>query len=158
DLVKSHGADILRLWSSSIEFTDETRISEEVLARLKDAYFKLRNTFRYLLGNLYDFDPERDAVATAEMLEIDQWVLARAETLVADCRRCYGDFAFHKVPHAVVGFATVELSSLYFDVLKDRLYTAAPASKSRRSAQTALYRLAHALARLLAPILSFTCE
>src|SRR5262249_47490959 len=124
DLVKSHGADILRLWSSSIEFTDETRISEEVLARLKDAYFKLRNTFRYLLGNLYVSDPEGVAVAPAEMLEIDQWVLARAEPLVADCRRCYAEFAFHKVHPAVVGFAPVELSSLYFAVLKDRLYTA----------------------------------
>ncbi|MBI3695282.1 MAG: class I tRNA ligase family protein, partial [Acidobacteria bacterium] len=158
DITRSHGAEILRLWASSIEFSDDSRISPEILARLSEAYRKLRNTFRYMLGNLHDFNPARDAVPAAEMLEIDQWVLLRAESMVADCRRWYDEFAFHKVHHALIGFATVDLSSLYFDVLKDRLYTAAPAALARRSAQTVLYRLAHALARLFAPISSFTCE
>jgi isoleucyl-tRNA synthetase len=110
------------------------------------------------LSNLSDFDPRTDAVAAAEMLEFDQWILLRAEDLVARCRVWYNDFAFHKVYHAVYDFATVDLSSLYFDVLKDRLYTTAAKSHARRSAQTALYRLAYALVRLVAPILTFTAE
>jgi isoleucyl-tRNA synthetase len=158
DIVKSHGAEILRLWVSSIEFSDDARISSEILERLSEAYRKLRNTFRYILGNLYDFDPSQDAVAAGQMLEIDQWALARADALVAECRRFYEQFAFHKVHHALIGFATVDLSALYFDILKDRLYTAAAKSIARRSAQTALYKLGHILARLLAPLLSFTCE
>ncbi|HYM09760.1 MAG TPA: class I tRNA ligase family protein, partial [Bryobacterales bacterium] len=145
-------------WSSSMELSDDSRMSPEILARLSEAYRKVRNTFRYMLGNLYDFDPAKDAVATDQMLEIDQWILTRAEALVADCRRWYEEFAFHKVHHALIGFATVDLSSLYFDVSKDRLYTAAPAALARRSAQSALYRMARALMRLFAPILSFTSE
>ncbi len=158
DIVRSHGAEILRLWASSVDFSDDVRISPEILARLSEAYRKVRNTFRYVLGNLPDFDPAKDAVPTDQMLEIDQWVLARAETLVADCLRWYDELAFYKVHHALIGFATVDLSSLYFDISKDRLYTAGAASLARRSAQTTLYRLAQALVRLLAPLLSFTCE
>ena len=158
EIIASHGAEILRLWVGSIEFRDEARISPEILSRLSEAYRKLRNTFRYLLGNLHDFQPARHSVPPEQMLEIDLWIMVRAETLVADCRRWYQEFAFHKAHHAWTDFATVELSSLYFDVLKDRLYTAAPASLARRSAQTALYRLARALTRLLAPVLIFTCE
>jgi isoleucyl-tRNA synthetase len=158
DIIRSHGAEILRLWVSSFEFSDDARISQEILARLSEAYRKLRNTFRYMLGNLYDFDPARHAVGVERMLEIDQWALLRAETVMADCLRWYEEFAFHKVHHALLDFATVDLSSLYFDILKDRLYTSAPHWPARRSAQTALYRIAHALVRLLAPLLSFTCE
>jgi isoleucyl-tRNA synthetase len=158
DIFRSHGADILRLWSSSTDSREDVRISPEILTRLSEAYRKLRNTFRYMLGNLHDFDPAAHSVPADRMLEIDQWALVRADQLVADCRRWYDEFSFHKVHHNALGFATVDLSSLYFDVLKDRLYTAAPASLERRSAQTALYRLAHGLVRLLAPVLSFTCE
>jgi isoleucyl-tRNA synthetase len=111
-----------------------------------------------MLGNLHDFDPVADAVAPDAMMEIDRWILVRAETLVANCRAWYGEFAFHKVYRAVYDFATIDLSSIYFDVLKDRLYTSAPRSPARRSAQTAVYRLTHALVRLLAPLLSFTTE
>ncbi len=157
-VVKQYGADMLRLWVSSVEFHAEVMMSEIVLARLSEAYRKLRNTFRYALGNLSDFDPARDAVAAGDMVEIDQWILIRAEDLVRRCLGWYQDFAFHKVYRAVYDFATVDLSAVYFDVLKDRLYTAAAKSKSRRSAQTALYRLNFALVRLLAPILGFTCE
>src|ERR1019366_637891 len=122
------------------------------------AYRKLRNTFRYVLGNINGFDPARDAVAGWELLELDQWILIRAGELVERCRAHFDEFAFHKVYRAVYDFATVDLSSIYFDVLKDRLYTSAPNSHARRSAQTALHRLALALVRLLAPILSFTME
>lgn len=158
EIIQKHGAEVLRLWVCSVEFTDDVRISETILARLSEAYRKLRNTFRYALGNLSDFDPRKDAVPAAEMLELDQWILFRAEDLVRNCRAWYDAFEFHRVYHAVYDFATSDLSALYFDVLKDRLYTAAPRSRARRSAQTALYRLTYALARLLAPILSFTTE
>jgi isoleucyl-tRNA synthetase len=157
-IVKQYGAEVLRLWVASQEFTEDVRISETILARLSEAYRKLRNTFRYALGNLCDFDPEQDAVAAGDLLEIDQWVLIRAEKLVEQCLAWYDELAFHKVYHAIYDFAITDLSALYFDVLKDRLYTAAPASLARRSAQTALYRLNYALVRLLSPLLTFTTE
>ena len=157
-VIKEHGADILRLWSASVEFNEDVRLSPTILTRLVDAYRKLRNTFRYMLGNLSGFDPAVDAVPAAEMAAIDQWILLRAEDLVARCRAWYDEFAFHKVYHAIYAFCTVDLSSIYFDVLKDRLYTSATKSAARRSAQTALYRLQDALVRLLAPLMSFTAE
>jgi len=157
-IIPHHGAEMLRLWSASVEFNEDVRISETILMRLVEAYRKLRNTFRYLLGNLAGFDPQADAVPPAEMLELDQWILLRAEDLVARCRAWYAEFAFHKVYRALYDFATVDLSALYFDVLKDRLYTAATKSHARRSAQTALYRVAYALVRLVAPVLAFTAE
>ncbi len=158
EVIKESGAEIIRLWCGSVDFTEDVRLSPMILTRLSEAYRKLRNTFRYALGNIHDFDPARDAVPGPELSELDQWVLVRAEDLVARCRIWYDEFAFHKVYRAVYDFATVELSNIYFDVLKDRLYTSAAKSKARRSAQTSLYRLAHALVRLMAPILSFTTE
>jgi isoleucyl-tRNA synthetase len=143
---------------ASVEFSEDVRLSDTILARLSEAYRKLRNTFRYALGNLSDFDPAVDAVPAAELLEIDQWILVEMEELVRKCRGWYADFAFHKAYRAVYDFATINLSAVYFDILKDRLYTTAPGSKARRSAQTALYRINYALVRLLAPILSFTTE
>ena len=157
-IIKQYGAEVLRLWAASVEFNEDVRMSETILTRLTEAYRKLRNTYRYMLGNLGDFNPETDAVPAGRMLEIDQWILLRAEDLVARCRIWYNEFAFHKVYRAVYDFATVDLSAVYFDVLKDRLYTAAPRSHTRRSAQTTLYRLVYALVRLFAPILSFTTE
>jgi isoleucyl-tRNA synthetase len=158
EVVDKYGADMLRLWVSSIEFTEDFRMGDVILQRMSDAYRKLRNTFRYALGNLSDFDPAADAVDPSEMLEIDQWILARAEELIRKCRAWYDDFDFHKVYRAVYDFATIDLSAIYFDVLKDRLYTAAKKSPERRSAQTAVWRLTYALVRLLAPILVFTTE
>jgi isoleucyl-tRNA synthetase len=158
EIIKDHGAEILRLWSASVEFNEDVRISPTILTRLVDAYRKLRNTFRYLLGNLSHFDPSTDMLPASELAEIDQWILLRAEDLVARCRTWYDNFEFHKVYHAVYAFTTVDLSALYFDVLKDRLYTSARKSQARRSAQTALYRLLDALVRLLAPIMTFTAE
>jgi isoleucyl-tRNA synthetase len=158
EVIKHHGAEILRLWSASVDFNEDVRMSETIQTRLVDAYRKLRNTFRYLLGNLSDFDPVADILPAAELTELDQWILLRAEDLVARCRVWYENFEFHKVYHNVYAFATVDLSAVYFDVLKDRLYTSAAKSKARRSAQTALHRLLDALVRLLAPIMSFTAE
>ena len=157
-VIKDHGADILRLWTASVEFNEDVRMSPVILTRLVDAYRKLRNTFRYMLGNLAGFDLKLDGVPAAEMADLDQWILLRAEDLVTRCRVWYDTFEFHKVYHAVYAFCTVDLSSVYFDVLKDRLYTSAAKSQGRRSAQTALYRLLDAFVRLLAPLMSFTAE
>jgi isoleucyl-tRNA synthetase len=134
------------------------RLSDTILTRLTEAYRKLRNTFRNALGNIGDFDPIADAVPVDEMLEIDQWILVRAEDLVSRCRAWYEEFAFHKIYQAVYNFAAVELSSIYFDVLKDRLYCSYSRWHDRRSAQTALHRIAYALVRLVAPLLAFTSE
>ena len=158
EVIKKHGAEILRLWTASVEFNEDVRMSETIQTRLVDAYRKLRNTFRYMLGNLDGFDPATDGVGAAEMHELDRWILLRAEDLILRCRAWYENFEFHKVYHTVYAFTTVDLSAIYFDVLKDRLYTAATKSQARRSAQTALYRLLDALVRLLAPLLSFTAE
>ncbi len=157
-IVQKYGAEVLRLWVASVEFTEDVRISETILARLSEAYRKIRNTFRYSLGNLYDFDPAADAVAPADMQEIDQWILLRAETLVRNALAWYAELDFNRVYQAVYNFAITDLSSIYFDILKDRLYTSGAASAARRSAQTALYRIQYALVRLLAPLLTFTTE
>jgi isoleucyl-tRNA synthetase len=157
-IIKQHGAELLRLWVASVEFNEDVRLSDTILARLTEAYRKLRNTFRFALGNLGDFDPETDSLPAEELFEIDQWILFQAEELVRKSRAWYDDFAFHKMYHEVYDFATSDLSAVYFDIVKDRLYTTAPKSKSRRSAQTALYRINYALTRLLAPILTFTSE
>jgi isoleucyl-tRNA synthetase len=141
-----------------VDFNEDVRMSETIQTRLTDAYRKLRNTFRYMLGNTSDFNPETDAVPAAELPEIDQWILLRAEDLVARCRGWYESFEFHKVYHTVYAFCTVDLSAVYFDVLKDRLYTSAAKSKARRAGQTTIYRLLDALVRLLAPIMSFTAD
>jgi isoleucyl-tRNA synthetase len=158
EIIKQYGAELLRLWSASVEFNEDVRISPLILTRLTEAYRKLRNTFRYILGNTSGFKYSEDAVSGDELLEIDQWILFRAEELVRKCRAFYDDFQFHKVYRAVYDFAAADLSSVYFDVLKDRLYTSAPKSLARRSAQTALYRLGYALVRLMAPVLTFTSE
>jgi isoleucyl-tRNA synthetase len=158
EIVKKYGADILRLWAASVDFTEDVRLSDVILSRLSEAYRKLRNTFRYALGNLHDFDPARDAVPASELLEIDRWILVKAEDLVRKCRAWYEKMSFHSVYRAVYDFAVTDLSAVYFDILKDRLYTTAPRSRARRSGQTAIHRLHLALVRLLAPLLTFTCE
>jgi isoleucyl-tRNA synthetase len=157
-IVKQYGADLLRLWVASVDFMEDVRMSDVILARLSEAYRKLRNTFKYMLGNLGDFNPERDAVPGGELPDLDTWILLRAEDLVRRSKVWYSEYAFHKVYRAVYDFAITDLSAIYFDVSKDRLYTAGPPSHARRSGQTALHRLNLALVRLLAPMLSFTCE
>ena len=157
-IVNKYGADLLRLWVTSVDFSEDVRLSDTILTRLSEAYRKLRNTFRYMLGNLHDFDPARDAVAGANLAGIDSWILMRSEELVRRCLAFYAEYAYHKVYRAIYEFAITDLSAIYFDVSKDRLYTSGPSSPVRRSCQTALHRLNLALTRLLAPILSFTCE
>ncbi len=156
-IVKQSGADLLRLWVASVDFTEDVRLSDTILTRLSEAYRKLRNTFRFMLGNLSDFQPA-DAVPGSALHGIEAWILIRAEDVVARCLQHYKDYAFHRVYRAVYDFATVTVSALYADISKDRLYTFGANSPERRSAQTALQRIHLAMAKLLAPILSYTCE
>jgi isoleucyl-tRNA synthetase len=158
EVCEKWGADLLRLWVASQDYTADVRMSENVMTQLSEAYRKLRNTFRFALGNLADFDPARDAVPEEEMEELDRWMLSRTAELVRDSRRWYEAFEFHRVFHALHDYAVVDLSAFYFDVLKDRLYTFAPRNLARRSAQTAVYRIASALLRLAAPVIAFTAE
>ena len=158
EVCEKWGADLLRLWVASQDYTADVRMSDNVMTQLSEAYRKLRNTFRFALGNLADFDPARDAVPDAEMEELDRWMLSRTAELVAQCRKWYEGFEFHRVFHALHDFAVVDLSAFYFDVLKDRLYTFAPRNRARRSAQTAVYRIAKALLSLATPIMVFTAE
>jgi isoleucyl-tRNA synthetase len=157
-VIKQFGADVLRLWIASVEYNEDVRFSDTILQRLTEAYKKFRNTFRYALSVLGDFDPAKDAIAPADMLAVDQWILFEADELVRKCRGYYDEYAFHKVYRAVYDFTTIIFSAVYVDVSKDRLYTALPTSRARRSAQTAMYRIGHALVRLLAPLLAFTTE
>ncbi|OGP87433.1 MAG: isoleucine--tRNA ligase [Deltaproteobacteria bacterium RBG_16_48_10] len=158
EVIGKLGADVLRLWVSAEDYKDDIKISNEILKRLADAYFRIRNTFRFLLGNLYDFNPERDWIPYSELHELDRWALHRLQRLIARVREAYEQFEFHIVYHSVQNFCAVEMSALYLDILKDRLYTFSPRSKGRKSAQTALYEILNGLAILMAPILSFTAE
>ena len=158
EICEKWGADLLRLWVASQDYTADVRMSDNVMTQLSEAYRKIRNTFRFAAGNLADFDPQRDALRDADLWEIDRWMLTRTADLVRQCRQRYDAFEFHRVFHALHDFCVVDLSAFYFDVLKDRLYTFAPANPGRRSAQTAVYRIASALIRLLAPIMVFTAE
>jgi isoleucyl-tRNA synthetase len=158
EVIDKYGADILRLWVAAEDYTEDIRISEVILRSLVDAYRKIRNTIRFLLSNLYDFDPVKDGLAYSEMLEMDRWILQRFQGVVSRVKSAYDTFQFHKVHHTLHAFCTVDLSSIYLDVAKERLYICGPLSRERRSAQTAIYHLAHSLIRLLAPIIPFTAE
>jgi isoleucyl-tRNA synthetase len=158
DIASRLGGEVVRLWVASVDFREDVVGSEALMLRVAENYRKIRNTFRYILGNLYDFDPQRDAVRFEEMEGLDQYMLRQACAFTSDVRNAYEEFAFHKIYHRVNHFCIVDLSAFYFDVLKDRLYISAPKSKQRRSAQTAIWRMGEALVRVLAPIMSFTCE
>jgi len=159
DIANRMGGEIVRLWVASVDFREDVACSEHLMQRVAENYKKIRNSaFRYVLGNLYDFDPARDAVAFEQMPALDQYMLRQTAAMAAEVERWYGELAFHKIYHRINHFCVVELSAFYFDVLKDRLYTSAPKSHGRRAAQTAIWRIGEALARLLAPIMSFTCE
>jgi len=158
EVMERYGADILRLWVASSDYHDDVRLSEEILRRLADAYRKIRNTFRYLLGNIGDFDFGRDAVRPDEMLEIDRWMLSRLAGLIEEAEKNYSEYNFYKIFRAVYNFCVYEISSLYLDILKDRLYTFSIDSPRRRSAQTVLYEILSALLKIMAPVLVFTTE
>ena len=152
------GADMLRVWVASVEYQADVKMSERVMTQLSEAYRKIRNTFRFALGNLSDFDPNRDALPKDRLDEMDQWMLERTADLVKRCREWYDSYEFHRIYHAIYDFCVVDLSAFYYDVLKDRLYTKAPKNKSRRSGQTAIWKITSALVRLAAPVLVFTAE
>jgi isoleucyl-tRNA synthetase len=158
DIANRMGGEIVRLWVASIDFREDMAASENLMQRCAELYRKLRNTFRFLLGNLNGFSPERDGVAESELLPLDRYMLARTRELTEKILGWYEGFEFHRVYQAVNEFAIVDLSSFYLDVLKDRMYTFAPTSKERRSAQTVLWKISETLVRLVAPILSFTSD
>ncbi len=158
EVIDRYGAEILRLWVSASDYREDIRISDTILNQLSDAYRRIRNTHRFMLGNLYDFVPETDGVAAAQMAEIDRFILHRLQLLVEKARRAYDLYEYHTIFHALHNFCAVDLSALYLDILKDRLYTSPAKSMERRSAQSVLYTLADTLCRLMAPILPFTAE
>jgi isoleucyl-tRNA synthetase len=152
------GAEILRLWVASTDYSSELNLSNEILKRVVESYRRLRNTLRFLLANTTDFDAARDAVPVAEMVEIDRYALALAADLQKAVAADYESYQFHLVAQRLLAFCSEDLGAFYLDILKDRLYTSGAASRARRSAQTALHHITHGLVRLMAPILSFTAE
>jgi isoleucyl-tRNA synthetase len=158
EVVQRYGADVVRWWVVSQDFMEDTRCGEHLLAQVSEMYRRVRNTFRFLLNNLYDFDPTTDAIPLEQMEELDRWALSRLAQVVAACHSAYEQYAFHRVYQTVIHFCTVDLSAFYLDVLKDRLYASGKTWPARRSAQTALHQLASTLARVLAPILPHTME
>ena len=158
DIIKQYGADIVRLWVASADYKQDIRISKEILKQLSDAYRKIRNTIRYIMGNTNDFDYATDKVAFADMQELDQWALMRLQQLKKEVEAAYEAYDFHVLFHAVHNFCTVEMSSFYLDIIKDRLYVSRPDDPARRSAQTAMYEILNDLIVMLSPVLSFTME
>ncbi|MGE5173126.1 MAG: isoleucine--tRNA ligase [Betaproteobacteria bacterium] len=158
EVIDKYGAEVLRLWVSAADYRDDIRISQEILTHLAEAYRRIRNTCRYLLGNLADFDPDKDNVPDDKLIEIDRWALYRLQLLIQRVESGYNDFEFHIVFHSLHNFCAVDMSAFYLDVLKDRLYTAKAASVERRSGQTAMNKILSVMVRLMAPILSFTAD
>ncbi|KTD64873.1 isoleucine--tRNA ligase [Legionella spiritensis] len=157
-LVSQHGADIIRLWVSSTDYRHEVSISDEIIKRNADAYRRIRNTARFLLANLFDFEPEQHHVAPDDMVELDRWAIKRCQQLQEEILKAYENYHFHVIYQKIHNFCAVDLGSFYLDVIKDRQYTTPKNSKARRSCQTAMYHIIQALTRWLAPILSFTAE
>jgi isoleucyl-tRNA synthetase len=158
DIANRLGGEIVRLWVSSVDFQEDVTVSEALMKKVADHYRKFRNTFKYILGNLYDFDPDQHTVKFEDMQALDQYMLLRTQEVSERARQWYESFEFHRVYHALHDFCAVDLSSFYFDVVRDRLYTSAPKWRARRSVQTAIWRIGEALVRLLAPLMSFTAE
>jgi isoleucyl-tRNA synthetase len=157
-VMNSLGADVLRLWVSATDYANEMSVSDEILKRMADSYRRMRNTLRFLLGNLHDFDPARDALPMDALLALDRWALARSAALQAEVLEAYDQYTFHLIYQKVHNFCSVDLGGFYLDVIKDRLYTTPAAGNARRSAQTAMFHIAESMVRWLAPILSFTAE
>jgi isoleucyl-tRNA synthetase len=158
DVIKQSGAEILRLWVSAQDYRDDVRISPEILTHLIEAYRKIRNTCRFLLSNLYDFDPDKDRIPYGQLPELDRWALHRLSELIPRVEKSYEDFEFHTIFHALNNFCSVDLSAVYLDILKDRLYTFRANSPLRRGSQTVLFEIIVAMTKLMAPVLSFTAE
>jgi len=158
EVMSSYGAEILRLWVAAEDYRDDVRLSTEILTRLVEGYRRIRNTCRYLLGNLYDFDPRQHLVPREALLEIDRFILHRLQKVAGRLLRAYEKYEFHILFHALHNFCAVDLSAFYLDVLKDRVYTSAATSPERRAAQTAMFLLLEGITRLMAPVLSFTAD
>jgi len=158
EIISQYGAEILRLWVASEDYTDDIRISKEILNRLVEAYRRIRNTGRFILGNLYDFNAGTHLVPVGEMEEIDRWAMHRLQDVIQRVRDAYDQYQFHVVYHTIHNFCAVDLSALYLDILKDRLYTSKSDSRERRSAQSAIYTILENITRLLAPVMTFTME
>ena len=158
DIVKKYGADLVRLWVASSDYQVDVRVSDNIFKQLSETYRKIRNTARIIMANLGDFNPDTDCVALEDMLDIDRWALSRLEALIAEVRAAYDNYSFHLVYHAINNFCTVDMSKLYIDITKDRVYVENPTSKARRSAQTAFYYIISALVKMIAPILAYTAE
>lgn len=158
EIISKYGADILRLWVASADYHADIRISPEILKQISDNYRKLRNTARYCLSNLYDFDPDKDMVSNDELEELDKYALMKLDEVIKIARDAFEVYDYHTAAHSLHNFCVVEMSNFYFDVLKDRLYTSAPQSKTRRAAQTVLYKVLDALTLVLTPILAFTAD
>jgi len=158
ELIRDYGAEIVRMWVSAEDYRDNIRLSKEIMQRLVEAYRRIRNTCRFLLGNLYDFDPEKDSVPYSQMEEIDRWILHRLQEINERIQKAYEEFEFHAVYHTLHNFCVLDLSAIYLDIIKDRLYTFPAKSIKRRSAQTAMNEILEVMVRLMAPILSFTAD
>lgn len=158
EIINKYGAEILRLWVSAEDYRDDVRVSKEIIERLVEAYRKIRNTMRFLLGNIHDFEPEKEYVKKEDMLEIDRYILQKLQNLVKRLRKSYNEYLFHEVYHSVYNFCVVDLSAFYLDILKDRIYTFKKDSRERKSGQTAFYIILETLTKLIAPVLSFTAE
>ncbi len=158
EIIKESGADILRLWVASQDYQEDLRISKDIVKQLMDAYRKVRNTCRFLLSNLFDFDPAAHAVPHTDLPELDQWALWRLGQLIDNVKKGYAEFQFRQVVHEIDYFCSTDMSATYLDILKDRLYTFPTNSLLRRGSQTVLFEIVTALAKLMAPILSFTAE
>lgn len=158
EIVDKFGADILRLWAVSSDYTSDIRISMDMIKQLSEGYRKIRNTARYILGNTFDFNPDSDMVAYEDMEEIDKWAIIRLNQLVKKSIQAYESYEYHVLYHAIHNFCVVDLSNFYLDVLKDRLYTEKASGHKRRSAQSAMYIILNTLVRLLAPLLTYTAE
>ena len=158
EVIDKYGAEILRLWVSSENYQDDIKVSDEILRHVSDAYRKMRNTIRFMLSNLYDFDPVSDAVAQEELSDLDHWALAKYTELNRIVVKAYMDYEFHTIYHRLHNFCGITMSSLYLDILKDRLYVSGKNDKGRRAAQTVIYRILEGLLKLMSPVLSFTAE
>lgn len=158
DIVNQYGADILRLWVASSDYHADIRISKDILKQLSEIYRKIRNTARFILGCISDFDPDKDAVCDCKLHEMDKFALMRLNQVVAECRDAYENFEYHLIFHAIHNFCVLDMSNFYLDAAKDRLYVEGKDSETRRAAQTTIYKVLHVLTRLIAPILSFTSD
>jgi isoleucyl-tRNA synthetase len=158
EIVDEYGADILRLWVASADYRGDIKISYDILKQQTEVYRKFRNTIRFLLGNISDFDPTVDFVNYEEMYEIDKWAMIKLHELIKNVTEAYDNYGFYRVHHMLNKFCTIDMSSIYLDIIKDRIYTEGTKSKLRRSAQTAMYEIALALTKMMTPILSFTAE